>query len=194
MARKEKILRFLNDYHIITTQEAAKLDINAMFLSRAVHDGWLYRVARGIYTCDLDLPFDSLKKYLSVTVQCEDAVVALVSALTFHELTDEEEKNLCFALPHSKKFQNQKDVQIIRLSGAAFSLGIEDHAIGNRKVRIYNQEKSIVDAFKYLGEDLAIKSLKNYIKQPKIDLDKLLTYSEKLKKPLHNQVKTIMTV
>ena len=169
------------------------MGISAMTMSRAVRSGALVRLARGVYAKNEELLFDPLKKYLPVTAQCPDAAIALISALTFHELTDEEEREVWIALPHARKFQNQKNVRIIRLSGLAYSLGIENHPVGKRNIKIYDREKCVVDAFKYLPRETAIKALKMYVKQRNIDLQKLLDYGKQLNRPLQAEVETIMT-
>ena len=130
MKVKEKILEFLEDHYVISLREAREIGISAMAISRATKEGVLYRLARGVYTADEDIQFDPLKKYLLVVTLCPEAIIALISALTFHELTDEEEREYWIALPHSKKFRPPKNVRIIRLSGPAYTLGIESHCIG----------------------------------------------------------------
>ena len=81
----------------------------------------------------------------------------------------------------------------MRLSGSAYSLGIETHNIGSRIINVYNREKCVVDAYKYLPEETAIKVLKTYLRQTDSDIPKLLEYSNLLRKPLHDVVRIIMT-
>ena len=191
---KERIMSFVEEHYVITLKEAKDMGINAMAISRAVKQGYLHRLARGVYAADEDILFDPLKKYLQITALYPDAVIALISALTFHELTDEEERQIWIALPHSKKIRPPKNVNAMRLSGSAYELGIEAHRIGKRLIKIYDREKSIVDAFKYLTEEVGIKALKAYLKQEKVDIPKLIRYSTELKYPLHDQIKAITTI
>ena len=85
-----------------------------------------------------------------------------------------------------------KNYQMLRLSGNCYSLGIEKYHFGKRKVLIYDAEKSVVDAFKYLWEEVAFKALKIYLKKENKDVKKLCAYGIKLKKPLDDYVAAIL--
>ena len=194
MNKGDNISSHLKNSHVLTLNEARAMGVNPMQITRAIKAGKLHRLCEAVYTDDLDLPFDPIKKYLSVTAKYPYAVIASISALRFHNLTDEEERDIWIALPHSKKIQGNSGVKVLRLSGRAYSMGIEIQKVGKREIKFYDREKSVVDAFKYLTEEIAIKALKAYLKQPSVDIPKLLDYSKKLGKPLQNEVKTIMTV
>ena len=51
-------------------------------------------------------------------------------------------------------------------------------------MRIYDKEKSVVDAFKYLTVDVAHKALRGYLRMKDKDIDKLTRYARQMKKPL----------
>ncbi|MFH1875097.1 MAG: type IV toxin-antitoxin system AbiEi family antitoxin domain-containing protein [Pseudomonadota bacterium] len=193
MHKEKQLTNYLKDYHVITLKEARVVGIDPMTMTRAVRKGLIFRLSRGVYTIDKDIMFDPLKKYLPIAVQFPSAVIALISALSFHELTDEEERKIWIALPHSKKVQGQKNLKITRRSGLAYTLGIETHEIGKRVIKIYDPEKCIIDSFKYLTEEVAIKALKLYLKRKNVNIPKLLEYGKKLKRPISEKVKMITT-
>ena len=194
MSKRGQIINYLKGWQVITLKEACTLGINAMMLTRAVKEGWLHRLGKAVYSDNPDLPFDPVKKFLPVVAKYPEAILTSISALSLHGLTDEEEREIWIALPHNKKVQGQKGIKVLRLSGPAYSLGIQTLEIGKREVRFYDREKSVVDAFKYLTEEIAIKALKAYLQKPKINVTKLLDYGKRLGRPLHEEVKTIMTV
>ena len=62
-------------------------------------------------------------------------------------------------------------------SDKAFQFGIEIHNISGMKVKIYSQEKTIADCFKYrnkLGLDVALEALKLWRKRKGTSIKKLV--------------------
>ena len=55
-------------------------------------------------------------------------------------------------------------------------------------MRIYDIEKSVVDAFKYHTEEVALKALKRYLKMKNRNIQKLCDYARRLRKPLDEMV------
>ncbi len=192
MSANEKFFNMLNKTDFLTLDEARKICPHPMMLSRLVAKGKLYRPQRKIYTATLDWLTDPLKKYLPVCTLIPDAIICGVSALTYYDLTDEEERQIWIAVPQKRRVINS-EYRVIRPSGAAYSLGIDTHTFENRKVRIYNREKAVVDAFKYLTEEVALKALRAYMRSKNKNMDKLLDYSKKLKKPLGDIVRIMLS-
>ena len=163
-----------------------------MALGRLVAKGELHRVERQVYSTELDWLTDPLKKYMPVCALMPDAVICGISALTYYDLTDAEERKTWIALPQKRRIRNSQ-FRVVRPSGLSLTLGIKKFYFGKREVRIYDQEKTIVDAFKYLTEEVAFKALKNYLKRKNKNMDKLLDYARSLKKPLDKTVKVILS-
>ena len=187
MDKKEGLMRFLREHTIITIGEAKKLGINPMMLSRLAANETIHRVEHGVYAQQMDWLTDSLKKYIVACMLYPEAVISGVSALTYYDLTDEEERQIWIALPAPKIIHNPL-YRVIRPSGLAYTLGIERHDFGKREVRIYDMEKTVVDAFKYHTEEVAIKALKRYLKMKNRNTQKLCDYGRQLKKPLDETV------
>jgi hypothetical protein len=63
--------------------------------------------------------------------------------------------------------------------------------LGKVSIKIFDKERTVVDAFRFLGQETAIKALKLYLsgKHGKPDLFKLRKYSLKLKAPIRKYVK-----
>ncbi len=183
-------MKFLNQNTFITLGEAKKIGINPMTLSRLTASEKLFRTEHGVYTHYLDWLTDPLKKYIAACTLYPEAVICGISALTYYNLTDAEERQIWIALPASKVIRNPR-YRIIRPSGISYKLGIEKHYFGKRVVRIYNIEKTIVDAFKYSTEEIALKALKGYLKRKDKDVQKLCDYARRLKKPL-DQIVTVL--
>lgn len=188
MSPKDKLLKFIDRNQLVTTKEAIALGMNKMALSRLVEKSELYSTERGIYTSSLDWLTDPLKKYLPACSLYPASVISGISALSYYELTDEEERKTWISIPQNQVVKNPR-YQVNRLQGLCYSLGIVTHKFGQRVVRIYDIEKSVIDAFKYQQEEVAYKALKNYLKSNHKNLKKLSDYAEKLKRPVSDKIR-----
>lgn len=191
MDNLSKLMNFLDKNILITLKEARLLEISPMMLSRLAKSEEIHRVEHGVYTHKLDWLTDPLKKYIPACTLYPKAVICGVSALTYYDLTDEEERQIWIALPAPKIIHNPR-YRVIRPSGFAYSLGVEKYFFGKREVRIYDIEKTIVDTFKYHTEEVALKALKGYLKRKNKNVQKLCDYARKLKKSLDDIVTVLM--
>ncbi len=191
MRTKDKLMKFLDNNIFITVGEAKKIGINAMMLSRLVANEELFRTEHGVYARDLDWLTDPLKKYVAACTLYPKGVICGISALTYHDLTDAEERQIWIALPAPQIIHNPR-YRVIRPSGLSYSLGIEKHVFGKRIVRIYDLEKSVVDAFKYCTEEVAFKALKGYLKRKDKNVQKLCDDARRIRKPLDEIVTALL--
>ncbi|MBI3541365.1 MAG: hypothetical protein HY073_04435 [Deltaproteobacteria bacterium] len=190
MTSKDKLIKFVDLNAFITIDEAKKIGVSPMMLSRFVNSEELFRTERGIYTRDLNWLTDPLKKYIAAYALYPQAVICSISALTYYNLTDAEEKQIWIALPAPKIIHSPR-YRVIRPSGISYTLGIEKHFFGKRVVKMYDLEKTIVDAFKYNTEEIALKALKGYLKRKDKNITKLCSYGRQLRKPL-DEIVTIL--
>lgn len=190
MNKKDKLLSYLKENTFIMLSEARKMGLSPMMLSRLAAKEEIYRIAHGVYAHELEWLTDPLKKYISTCALYPKAVISGISALTYYGLTDVEERQIWIALPAPHIIHNPR-YRLIRPSGISYSLGITRHRFGKRTVRIYDLEKSVVDAFKYTTEKVALKALKAYLKRKDKDVQKLSGYARRLRKPL-DEIITIL--
>lgn len=190
MTPKEKILKFLEKSDFITLSEALELGVNKMALSRMVREGILHRPAKRIYAKRLDWMSDPLRQYAPACTLYPDAVICGVSALTYYHLTDEFERKIWLAFPRDHRVINQ-EYRIIYPRGDSYSMGIVKHKVGNRVVRIYDREKTVVDAFKLLPIDAAYKVMRAYLKLKDKNMEKVSRYAKRMRKSL-DEIMTIL--
>ncbi len=76
-------------------------------------------------------------------------------------------------------------------------LGATTTKLGDVHVRIFNRERTVVDAFRYLDKEIAIKALKAYlqgrVKSYKPDLKKLDAYAKALRVSIASYVEAFAT-
>lgn len=136
-----------------------------------------YRIADFSYFQDVNVSL------LTVCRAEPKAVICLISALDFYEMTDFNPSEIFYAIPHSQKKKSiiYPPVNTFYIRERFYSPGIDTVKTKYGDIRIYNKEKTVCDMFRYrnkLGEDLAMEALKNYLKQKKKSIPTLLNYAE----------------
>lgn len=73
----------------------------------------------------------------------------LLSALGFHNIGTQIPANVWLAVERKSALPTSMNTQlrVVRLSGASFTDGIEEHKIEGVKVRVYNPAKTVADCF-----------------------------------------------
>ena len=133
--------------------------------------GLLRRIGRGLYAHP-DNPPTVNHSLALVGKRTPEAVICLLSALRFHELTTQLPAETWIAI-HPKARPPQileLPLRIVRFSGQALTEGIEEHTLEGVTVRITSAAKTVVDCFKYrnkIGRDVAVEALRDAISQRK---------------------------
>jgi predicted transcriptional regulator of viral defense system len=166
---------------ILRTGEALRLGIHPRTLYAMRDSGLLEQLSRGLYRL-AELPPLSNPDLVTVALKVPQAVICLVSALAFHELTTQIPHFVDIALPNraERPRLDYPPQRIFRFSGLAWSEGIETQRLDDVPVRIYGPEKSIADSFKYrrkLGLDIPLEALSLYRQADNVDVGKLLHYA-----------------
>ncbi len=112
-----------------------------------------------------------------------EAVICLLSALAFHEITTQNPASLCIALRKGarKPALNSPSLRIVRLSGPSLTHGIDKHQVEGVTVRVYSAAKTVADCFKFrnkIGIDVAIEALKDCLRQKKANVNEIYRYAK----------------
>jgi predicted transcriptional regulator of viral defense system len=166
---------------ILRTAEALRLGIHPRTLYAMRDSGMLEQLSRGLYRL-ADLPPLSNPDLVTVALKIPKAVICLVSALAFYELTTQIPQALDVALRNraERPRLGYPPLRVFWFSGPAWSEGVETHQIDDITVRMYCPEKSIADSFKYrrkIGLDIALEALRLYRQRDPVDVSKLLNYA-----------------
>lgn len=165
----------------LRTSEALRLGIEERTLYALRDAGRLERLAWGLYRLS-ELPPLTQPDLTIVAHRVPNAVVCLVSALAYHELTTQIPHAVDLALESGSRRPHlaYPPLRVFWFSGLAWSEGVEVHPIDGAVVRVYGVEKSVADAWKFrrrLGLDLAIEALQAYRQRPSFSVDRLLHYA-----------------
>lgn len=167
---------------MVKTAEAKKAGIHPTYLYKLLELGAIERVSRGIFRLR-DMPSISRPDIVVVAMRAPKAVICLISALSFYEITTQIPHSVDVALLRGSKKPriDYPPVSIHYYSPEAYETGIEKINIDGVPVRIYNVEKTIADCFKFrnqVGLDVALEALKTYRDEMKMNVDKLIEYAD----------------
>jgi len=149
---------------VLRTSQALKLGIHPRILYHLRDTGWLVAVTRGVYR-RADLPEPSHPDLLLVARRVPQAVMCLISALSFHSLTTQIPHEVQIALPRRTRYPrlDHPPLRVFLMTGATYAEGIETHSIDGIPLRVYGPAKTVVDCFKFrnkIGIDVAVEALR----------------------------------
>jgi predicted transcriptional regulator of viral defense system len=150
---------------VLRTGQALTRGIHPAALYSLVEAGQLTRLARGLYRLSEAQEFSNPDLAVVVS-KAPDAVLCLISALSFHGITTQVPRAVYLAVSRGRYAGlrlRTPPVKIYRFDAATFDQGIETHRIDGVTVRIYCVARTLVDCFKYrnkLGMDIAIEALR----------------------------------
>ena len=180
--RSEQILALAQQTGVLRARDVVLAGIPHSYLSRLTQQGQLQQIGRGLYM----LPDAAITEHHSLVEACKrvpNGVIALLSALRFHQLTTQLPFQVWMAL-ENKAWQPQVDVvplRFIRFSGQSFTEGIDIHTLEGVPVKVYNAAKTVADCFKYrnkIGLDLCVEALRTGLRQRKFTVDLLVYYAQ----------------
>jgi predicted transcriptional regulator of viral defense system len=143
--------------------------------------GIIEQVSRGIYRL-VDLPPIGNPDLVTVSLRIPAAVVCLVSALAFHDITTQIPHVVSVALPRGSRIPSlhHPPIRVHKFSQSIFESGIEDHPLDGVIVKVYSPERTLADCFKFrnkIGMDVILESLKLYKQRRKFDTDRVLHFA-----------------
>lgn len=162
--------------------EAIQRGITRYMLYTLRDRGVIEQISRGIYRL-VELPPIGNPDLVTVGLRFPNAVICLVSALAFHEITTQIPHSVSVAVSRESRMPSLEYPPLIvhRFSDQAYRAGIEEHQIDGVPVKIYNPEKTIVDCFKFrnkIGMDVVLEALKFYRARKRFNLVALLNYAK----------------
>lgn len=143
-----------------TSKEARELGVHPAILSHYVKAGHLKRVSRGVYqTANYQNPSAfRWEDLIEAVYSVKGGVVCLISALAIYDLTEEIPRQHWIAVKHGRSIRENRDLKIIQLRN--MELGKTEIELEGSLVSIFDRERTIVDAFRLLSREIAIKALK----------------------------------
>jgi hypothetical protein len=132
---------------VLRTGQALMRGIHPAALYSLVESGQLTRLARGLYRL-ADAQEFSNPDLAVVASKAPDAVVCLISALSFHGITTQVPRAVYLAVSRGRYAGlrlRTPPVKIYRFDAATFDQGIETHQIDGVSVHIYGVARTLVN-------------------------------------------------
>ncbi len=166
--QSERALALLDRHGMMRTSEFVAEGIAATTLSRMEKDGSIHKLSRGLYQRS-DAPTDINHDLAEAAKRVSKGVVCLVSALAFHDLTDQIPHRIWLAIGAKdwQPGQHGSRLHIVRLKEPLLSSDIETHLIEGVPVRIFNIPRTLVDCFRFrksVGLTVAIEALRDALR------------------------------
>ena len=166
------LAQLLMQQPIMRAYELRSEGIDPKTISRAVAAGELIRISRGLYQRP-DSDVDTHQALAEAAKKVPRGVVAMVSALAYHELTDQMPRKVWMAVSvkdWSPSASSYPPVRIVEFRDRYMQQGIEHHTISGTSVPIYSISKTLADVFRnrrLVDRSVAVEALRATLDQRK---------------------------
>jgi len=196
MKAKEKVLiNFLKKRGgLAGYNEVLKAGFNKAHLKKCLDSGEIQKVDKGLYRLSAGSSLSN-PDLVAVSIKVSKGVVCLLSALAFHEATNEIPKCVDVAIVRGKHANKIKypPVRYYRFSPKSWGAGVENDEIEGHQLKVYNLAKTIADCFKFrnkIGMDVARDALKIAITEKGIKPKEIMRYAKICR--VHSIIKPIL--
>ena len=170
----------------LRTKEALALGIHPATLYDLRDSGRLTELARGLFRLT-DAKESESPDLAVVAARAPDAVLCLISALAFHNITTQIPAVIHLAVPRGSYHQlklSPLPVQVYRFDPKTFTAGIETHDISGSPLKVYSVSRTVADCFKFrnkIGLDVALEALRLARERKKATNRELLHFARALR-------------
>lgn len=182
LSDEERARQLIQQMGVLRPRDLAAHGIPPRYASRLVRDGLLERVDRGLYTV-VDKEIHEYQTLVEVSRQMPRAVICLLSALRFHDLSTQSPFEIWVMVDVHAYVPRTTElpVRVVYASGRALTEGIEEHHIMGVLVRVTSPAKTVADCFKYrskVGLDVALEALRETWRERRTTMDELWRYAQ----------------
>lgn len=191
--KMEKIIKYItNKGGFARMKDMKESGFQTRDIAKLLKEGLIEKIKPGVYRLSDYDSFGGINvSFLTICKAVPNAVICLISALDYHELTTQNPWQIYYAIPNSEK---EKKIEYppnkpFYFRERFYNPGIEEIKTKHGIIKVYNKEKTICDMFRYrnkLGEDIALEALKTYLRSKQKKIPQLIKYAEIC------QVKTVL--
>jgi predicted transcriptional regulator of viral defense system len=183
--QRDRTRALLRTHGIMRLTDLKAHGIHAPALSRMVEEGEIARPARGLYEL-ADAEVSLGHSLAEVAVRAPKAVICLISALAYHEVTLQSPKSIWLAIGESDRKPKITHVttRILHFGEAALRMGVDTVQIDGVSVKMFSPAKSVVDCFRYrriVGLDVALEALRMTLRSRKATPDEIVRFAKALR-------------
>lgn len=167
---------------IFRAKNLNELGLSNYLINKMVNQGHLKKIYQGVYA------IDDIKniKLTDINVIIENGVLSLMSAAVYYKLIDGTIVKCDITLDRDQKPPKiPYDIFMYYYTTSdLYGVGLNVINQGNRKLKIYDLERTICDIIKHRNkydEQLVNTIFSNYLKRNDVNIPKLLGYSKKVR-------------
>lgn len=182
-SKEAELIKFLRKKGgMASYAELSKAGFNKALLKTSLKHNHIDRIDRGLYRLLEGMSFSN-PDLVAVSIKIHRGVVCLLSALAFHEATNEIPKYVDVAIPRGTHENRIKypPIRFYRFDPKSWEAGIESRQIEGHKIRIYNLAKTVADCFKFrnkIGPNIAREALKVAVTEKHIRPKEIMYYAK----------------
>ncbi|MHB1455603.1 MAG: type IV toxin-antitoxin system AbiEi family antitoxin domain-containing protein [Armatimonadota bacterium] len=176
-SKLKEALVLIRELGVVRPRDMVGHGISGIHLQRLLQRGQIERVNRGIYIAT-DADITEHHSFAAASKRAPNAVICLLSALRFHDLTTQNPHEIWMAIGESTRLPkaHEQGIRFFRFSETTLQYGVSIHTIEGVQVPIYDPAKTVADCFKYrnkIGFDVALEALRDCWRQRKATMDEL---------------------
>lgn len=170
-SQREQLRAIVSGKSIVRAQELRNAGIAGSTIQRALDHGDLVRIGRGLYQ-DSQSDIEGEQTLAEVAKRIPKGVIAMVSALAYHGLTDQMPRKTWVAIGTSdwSPVSDYPPVRIVRFADKYLHQGVERQTISGAPVPIFSIPKTLADLFrngKLVDRSIAVEGLRAALDQRK---------------------------
>ncbi len=173
----KRLKALFTDHILVSAKDVREQKIPTKFLTTLLRSGEIQRVSRGLYSLAAASFSEQIDYEIAATL-IPHGVICLISALRFHNLTDENPHEITMTVERGT-WHPRVDYPPIKFFSASpkiFNFGVEKHTCGRKMIQVYSVERTIADCFKYrnrIGLDVSIAALRAAASTNSLDYNEL---------------------
>jgi predicted transcriptional regulator of viral defense system len=170
-SQRNQLKAIISGKSIVRANELRNAGIAGSTIQRALDDGDIVRISRGLYQ-DPRSDIESEQTLAEVAKRIPKGVIAMVSALAYHGLTDQMPRKTWVAIGASdwSPVSDYPPVRIVRFADKYLHQGVERHLISGVEVPVFSVAKTLADLFrngKLVDRSVAVEGLRAALDQRK---------------------------
>ncbi|PIP59945.1 MAG: transcriptional regulator [Verrucomicrobia bacterium CG_4_10_14_3_um_filter_43_23] len=187
----DKLTKRLHTKGALRLTELTDMGLHPEQIRRLCASGEIMKLSRGLYMAT-DYDFTIHHSLVEVTALAPHAVICLLSALSFHDLTTQLPNHIYIGIPQRTRPPkiDTLSLRVFRFSEPALQNGIETHIIEGIPIKVTTPARTVVDCFKYrnkIGISIALEALIDALRKNKATLDEISHFAKLCK--MHNIIK-----
>lgn len=176
---------FWNKGGTLRTRDLIALGLHTDTLYTLRDNGRIVGLGRGLYRL-AEVDEAEHPDLAVVAARAPNAVVCLISARAYHNITTQIPSSVHLAVPRDSyhRIKLSFPVTVYRFDPKTFTEGIESHSVGGMPLKVYSAARTVVDCFKFrnkLGMDVALEALRLARQRKRVQNRELLHFARLLR-------------